>query len=88
MTITNANLAKNLVLPDWATHVAVRNDGSKAEPAAWLEDEKEYTDEDPSKLKKGDWAGVFNERYWSFYSKEELTDASSQQAGRTHEHQP
>ena len=81
MTITNANWAKNLVLPDWATHVAVRNDGSKVEPAAWLEHEKEYVDEDPSKLKKCAWAGAFNERYWSFYSKEELTNASSQQAG-------
>ena len=59
-------------LPEWATHVAVRYDGSKAEPAAWLEDAKEYLDEDPSKLKRGEWGGSYRKRYWTFISIEQL----------------
>ena len=59
-------------LPAWATHVAVRDDGSKAEPAVWMEDEKEYLDEDPSQLKHGAWGGSYKKRYWTFISIEQL----------------
>lgn len=65
-------VAKTVVLPSWATHVAVRNDGSKAEPAAWLEKANDYLDEDPTKVQNGCWAGIYKHCYWAFISREEL----------------
>lgn len=61
-----------LKMPFWATHIAVRNDGSKSEPCAWLEDANDYVDEDPSTLSLGSWAGSYKNIYWSFFSREEL----------------
>lgn len=64
-------VAKAVKLPDWATHVAVskvrEND---AEPCAWLEEAKDYIDEDPANLEK--WAGSYKHVYWKFFSREEL----------------
>lgn len=60
-------LAKSVVLPDWATHVAVRKDASKAEPA--IEHEGLFLDCEPI---KGEWAGSFKTAYWVLFSKGEL----------------
>lgn len=59
-------MAAKFTAPAWATHVAVRWDGSRCEPACWQDREQEYLDEDPSLLKIGDWAGSFKQSYWSF----------------------
>lgn len=52
-----AEKAKHVSIPQWATHVAVRTDGSKAEPCAWMEKANEYVDEDPRQLSDGMWTG-------------------------------
>tara|TARA_R110001592_G_scaffold159593_3_gene391197 strand:- start:2620 stop:2958 length:339 start_codon:yes stop_codon:yes gene_type:complete len=58
--------------PDWATHIALSCDGRRAELAAWVEDAKEYLDEDPSQLKHGEWAGSYKKRYWTFVPIEKV----------------
>lgn len=81
MTNLNKELldaARSVVLPSWATHVAVRNDASKAEPAAWLGSVKDYVDEDPASLKSGDWAGSYRHRYWVFIHKDELLEQGNE----------
>ncbi len=65
-------VAKKFELPEWATHVAVRNDGSKSEPAAWLESVNDYIDEDPALLDPDCWAGSYKHHYWKFFSRAEL----------------
>lgn len=67
-------VAKNVELPDWATHVAIRKDGSKAEPAAFVEKIKQYLDEDPSQLGEHCWAGSYKNCYWTFISREQLSE--------------
>ena len=67
-------VATEVELPVWATHVAVRNNGSKAEPAAWLEEANDYIDEDPSQLEDGRWAGSYKHCYWTFISREQLNN--------------
>lgn len=59
-------------IPDWATHVALSCDGKRAELAAWLEEAKEYLDEDPSQLKHGQWGGSYKKRYWTFVPIEKV----------------
>lgn len=59
-------LAANFTPPPWATHIAVRSDGSRCEAACWRDQEQEYLDEDPSLLNAGQWAGAFRQAYWSF----------------------
>lgn len=68
------SLAKTIVLPEWATHVAVATTKTqrRAFPCAWMESEGEYVDEDPDKLKKGDWAASFKTQYWEFFSRNQL----------------
>tara|TARA_R110001592_G_scaffold28597_1_gene104677 strand:+ start:735 stop:1004 length:270 start_codon:yes stop_codon:yes gene_type:complete len=61
-------------IPDWATHVAISCDGKRAELAAWVEDAKEYLDEDPSKLKHGEWVGSYKKRYWTFVPIEKVKE--------------
>lgn len=62
------DIALTVSAPKWATHIAVRNDGSKAEPAAWLESAEDYLDEDPAGVAKHCWAGSYKHCYWSFFS--------------------
>lgn len=68
-------LARTVSLPSWATHVAVRTNGSKAEPAAWLETSNDFVDEDPSERKDGEWIGSYKHYYWRFFSRERLNSA-------------
>lgn len=49
-------IAKQTPYPHWATHIAVRNDGSKSEPAAWVDEVNDYLDEGPSELGRNCWA--------------------------------
>ena len=65
-------LAKTINIPEWATHVAVRKDGSKVEPATWLEEVDDYVDEDPSSNSVVGWIGSYKHHYWAFFSKEDL----------------
>lgn len=65
-------VARTVDLPDWATHVAVRNNGSKAEPAAWLESVNDYLDDDPAQLGQHCWAGSYKHCYWTFISRAQL----------------
>ena len=65
-------VAKTVELPDWATHVAVRTNGSKAEAAAWLESVNDYLDEDPAQLGTDCWVGSYKHCYWKFFSRDEL----------------
>jgi len=65
-------LAASVELPIWATHVAVRKDGSKAEPAAWSEIVNDYLDEDPANITPHCWVGSYNRRYWYFFKKDSL----------------
>jgi len=65
-------IARTINLPEWATHVAVRDDGSKVEPAAWVEAVGDYIDENPSTISRGDWAGGYKHCYWEFFSLDEL----------------
>lgn len=67
--------AAKVKVPSWATHVAVRRDGSAAYPACWQEREQAYLDEDPSKLKIGDWTGAFKNVYYRFFTIEEVLEA-------------
>lgn len=53
--------------PPWATHIAIRKDGSKVGPAAWHKQTRCYVDEDPAKLNPGDWASAYKESYWLFH---------------------
>ena len=71
-------IARNIEMPKWATHVAVRNDGSKAEPAAWIDKANDYVDEDPSGLKSGSWSGSYKHCYWSFISNRDLLEAGNE----------
>lgn len=64
--------AKQVNVPEWATHIAVRTDGSKAEPCLWMEKANDYVDEDPSHIKDGRWVGGYNSRYWVFFSRAEI----------------
>ncbi len=66
-------VARTVDMPDWATHVAVRNDGSKAEPAAWLERAQDYLDEDPAQLGEHCWAGSYKNCYWTFFERAQLS---------------
>lgn len=65
-------VARTVDFPDWATHVAVRNNGSKAEPAAWLESANDYIDEDPAQLGSQCWTGSYKNCYWTFISRAQL----------------
>ena len=65
-------IAKSVELPSWATHAAVRTDGSKSEPAAWVELLDDYLDEDPEELDVHCWAGSYKHHYWKFYSRADL----------------
>ncbi len=67
-----AEKAKQVSIPEWATHVAVRTDGSKSEPCAWMEKANDYVDEDPRQLKDGMWAGGYKSYYWVFFDRAEL----------------
>ena len=64
--------ARKIEIPEWATHVAVRNDGSKAEPAAWVDECNDYVDEDPSDLPNMTWIGLYKSYYWTFIDRNEL----------------
>lgn len=66
-------LATSFTAPSWATHVAVRYDGSRVEPACWDSLSRSFLDEDPAPLKKGDWAGAFKRAYWAFFPVDDLT---------------
>jgi len=73
--MTNEELLKTaraITLPKWATHVAIRNDGSEFEPAAWIEGLKEYISEDPSSISNEDYAFGYHNDYWKFFSLEDL----------------
>lgn len=65
-------VAMEVELPEWATHVAVRRNGSKAEPAAWIESANEYIDEDPAQLNPHCWSGGYKQCYWVFFSRAKL----------------
>jgi hypothetical protein len=68
-------MAAKVKVPSWATHVAVRRDGSAAYPACWQEREQAYLDEDPSTLKIGDWTGAFKKAYYRFFTIEDVLEA-------------
>lgn len=61
-------IAKSVELPKWATHVAVRTDGSKSEPAAWVEKVNDFVDEDPDK-NQSKWIGSYKHVYWTFFDR-------------------
>lgn len=63
-------LAKTCEIPLWASHVAVRNDGSKTEPALWDDASGEYLDEAPQPGER--WSGCYKTTYWTFFAKDEL----------------
>lgn len=64
-------VAKNVTLPDWATHVAVSKvRGNEGEPCAWSKMYGDYFDENPEDVEK--WASSYKHAYWAFFSREEL----------------
>lgn len=65
-------IAKTIELPEWATHVSVRSDGTKVEPAAWLEKANGYIDEDPKGIMINEWVSCYKPCYWEFFSISEL----------------
>ena len=69
-------LAANVNVPSWATHVAVRRNGSVAYPACWAERERAYLDEDPAGIVEGEWAGAFKTMYYRFFTIEEVLEAA------------
>ncbi|MGN6518683.1 MAG: hypothetical protein ACTHK2_04575 [Dokdonella sp.] len=73
-------VAARVKVPSWATHVAVRRDGSAAYPACWQEREGDYIDEDPAGLKEGDWAGGFKTMYYRFFKVEDVLEDAMRRA--------
>lgn len=71
-TVELAEKARQVSVPEWATHIAVRTNSSKAEPCAWIEKINDYVDEDPSRMKDGEWIGGYKNHYWVFFSRTEL----------------
>ena len=65
-------IAKTVELPSWATHAAIRTDGSKSEPSVWVEALCDFLDEDPTELDVNCWAGSYKHYYWKFYSRADL----------------
>ncbi len=61
-------IAQSVDLPGWATHVAVRNNGSKAEPAVLIGGM--FVDE---AAENGEWAAVFKKGYWQFFAIDQLS---------------
>jgi len=68
------NIAKQIKLPDWATHVAVQKYSNEAEPCMWFEEARDYIDEDINNLSVDSWAGSYKHAYWEFFSKKEIDD--------------
>jgi hypothetical protein len=60
-------MARNVSVDDWATHIAVRNDLSKAEQCVWNDKANDYLDEDPSKSNNFAWACGYKHCYWTFF---------------------
>lgn len=65
-------LAKSHNPEEWATHVAVRDDLSKAESCMFGVESGEFVDEDISLLNKGEWCGAYKETYWTFFPLSDL----------------
>lgn len=65
-------VAATVELPNWATHVAVRNNGVKAEPVVWLDEINNFVDENPSSLSSHQWIASYNNLYWTFFSRDEV----------------
>ena len=63
-------LAKSPDFPGWATHVAVRRDGSKIEPAVYDLNSSEYLDEELDLTEK--WQSCFSNKYWEFFGIVEM----------------
>lgn len=70
-------LAAPFTPPAWASHVAVRYDGTRVEPAYWDGQSRSFLDEDPGQLKKGDWAGAFKRAYWTFFPVADLAKVAA-----------
>ncbi len=68
-------LAKSIELPEWASHVAVSTARKEVtvEPCLWSDEAGGYLDGDPSGAANGAWVGGYNEKYWKFFSIEQLT---------------
>lgn len=67
--------AKQVDIPDWATHVAVsRIRENDAEPCFWHEAANVYIDENPNKFARHMWATCYKTYYWHFFTLAELLD--------------
>ena len=51
-------------VPEWATHIAVRDEVPKIGMAIYLEEGSCFIDEDPAASEEPRWASSYDERYW------------------------
>lgn len=63
---THNTLAAAFVAPAWASHVAVRRDGSKVEAALWDADLAEYCEDSLEQAEAQGYSAAFDQRYWVF----------------------
>jgi hypothetical protein len=68
--MTLLEIARTVVVPEWASHVAVRNDGSKREPCLWMDNMQDYIDEPITEGEQ--WAAGYKTIYWTFFPLDEL----------------
>lgn len=78
-------LAKTIDIPDWATHVAVRYDQGKVEPAVWSDEYGAYLDESLEGNKLFSWGSTFNTEYWTFVRIDQIKTHGEQNMSNPNE---